>query len=308
MDDGLFRPSVGYQSHRRGINQTWYNISLSVDKSKNHSTTSTGTTMRKARISRGRGKGHVQLYDVSMAHLLLLACGWMFFLSSLTLWKLQAVAVKQQQQRAELSLFFPGVTDTSIRDKSQLHIFYHMFLPKPSYNNRTAYQAALAVVDEHVTQITHNLLQKTNYTTDASTVYFHYTTVGARLPREGYLENKYSHGDVLKFVHVQHVDEGFEEYSLQALYDHCQRQPHGDKDNTWVVYLHSKGTFHNTRENVNFRRALTNAVLHQDCLAPNVEHCNVCSLQFVPFPIRTCRWRSWTIVYHARVLSRTHLD
>uniref|UniRef100_A0A7S3L046 Uncharacterized protein n=1 Tax=Amphora coffeiformis TaxID=265554 RepID=A0A7S3L046_9STRA len=272
--------------------------------------------MQKGATARGRVVvGRVQIRIISVARLVLLACGGAFLVMSLALWQLHGNVVveqqqqQQQQQRDRNSLLPPTFTPSpNSRSNSQqdkdIYIFYHIFLPNG--NNQTEYQNALAVVDEHVTQITHNLIHKTNYTkasiraatsSRVDTIHFHYTTVGAGLPSEDYLAKKYSYSNVMNYVHVQHVDmvsdPVYEEVSLQALYDHCQEPSQVDNYNAKVVYMHSKGTFHNTRENVNFRRSITNAVLHPDCLELNVDQCNVCALQFVPFPIHAAG-NMWT--------------
>ena len=166
----------------------------------------------------------------------------------------------------------PAQNSTSNTDNSEtIHIFHHVFLP-PATENATFYQDALVVLDEQMNQIMDMVKNSPR------NFHLHYTTVGATLPHKRYCKNSTETEVRVQCTHLKHYDIGFEEYTLQALYDHCQAIPSSpNHDNVArVVYLHSKGTFHNTMTNQNFRRALTNAALHPDCLKPNVDQCNVC--------------------------------
>ena len=112
----------------------------------------------------------------------------------------------------------------------------------------------------------------------------------------------------LKCHHVKHVARGFEEVTLDELYDHCLAK--GDNDYTAkVAYIHNKGsynpqgTYDNERKKYirqdSWRRHATAAALHPHCRhlsnsssssSSFVENnqtnntCNVCGLFFVPLP------------------------
>lgn len=110
--------------------------------------------------------------------------------------------------------------------------------------------------------------------------------------------------------HNGHYDEGFEDLTLQKLYDFCQSNNNNNKehnsvkrksnsndssdDNMSVIYMHSKGTFHNWPgdSNERWRRHLTAAVTSRACLEPFQQElsstCNVCGLQYVSFCFVSC--------------------
>jgi hypothetical protein len=198
--------------------------------------------------------------------------------------------LEEEEHRATVDppglAFLPPLShadDDSGKDKAgasaaaALHIFYHVFLP----DTPTLYADGLAVVDEQMEQIMHNLQAQAA----RQSIHLHYTLIGAAFPTPDYLEERYCQGHHVQCSRSARLASGNEEHTLQALYDHC----HNDTTttNSLVAYLHSKGTFHPTPRNTNFRRALTDAALHVDCLSlVRVDQCNVCGLQFVPFPIR----------------------
>jgi hypothetical protein len=178
---------------------------------------------------------------------------------------------------------------TSNQPRQALHIFYNVFLPA----TLPEFAAGLAVVDEQMEQMMHNL-QVPAVRQAYGSLHLHYTLIGAAFPSPHYLEERYCQPHGVQCSPSAHFASGNEEHTLQALYDHCHHHEAAaaadaaDATTTTVVaYLHSKGTFHPTPRNRNFRRALTDAALHVDCLTLSVDKCNVCGLQFVPFPIRT---------------------
>lgn len=83
-------------------------------------------------------------------------------------------------------------------------------------------------------------------------------------------------------------DTNGETQTLQALQSYCQAQPPTESGSRRVVYLHNKGSFNPTQENTNWRKSLTAAVTHPDCLYPpstsSEQQCNVCGLQFAAPP------------------------
>ena len=82
----------------------------------------------------------------------------------------------------------------------------------------------------------------------------------------------------MKCEHMRHYGEGFEDVTLNAVYDYC----HANMASS-VLYFHSKGSFHNREDtNEHWRRHLTTAVSREECLNPPDESCNVCGLQYFP--------------------------
>jgi hypothetical protein len=106
-----------------------------------------------------------------------------------------------------------------------------------------------------------------------------YKTIG----KHGALNTTYMHqvcSERNKFVcqHVQHHHEGFEELTLQSLYEYCQYESGPD---TRVVYMHNKGSFHSREgQNRRWRSHMMMAVTSELCLKPPDGSCNVCGLMF----------------------------
>jgi len=74
---------------------------------------------------------------------------------------------------------------------------------------------------------------------------------------------------------------GNEEETLQGLHDYC-----ASHHNDTVVYIHTKGSFHDSPENRVLRHLSTNAVFSDTCLTigQNKDECDVCSARFSPLP------------------------
>jgi hypothetical protein len=79
---------------------------------------------------------------------------------------------------------------------------------------------------------------------------------------------------------LKHYEEASEVVTLRSLWQFCLT--HND---TNVVYLHSKGSFHPSPQNDHFRRLITLGALSDQC-ATLPSTCNVCSSRFSPFPHR----------------------
>jgi hypothetical protein len=106
-----------------------------------------------------------------------------------------------------------------------------------------------------------------------------YNTIG----KEGVLDPAHmasicaEHNNVL-CIHLKHYNEGFEELTLQSLYDYCQYN--SDSDDR-VVYMHNKGSYHSAYgEADRLRRHLTMAVTNEMCLKPPDDSCSACGLRF----------------------------
>jgi hypothetical protein len=77
---------------------------------------------------------------------------------------------------------------------------------------------------------------------------------------------------------IAHHDQGDEKLSLYELWKFCQ-----NNTDSKVVYMHSKGTFHPTKQNDALRQYLSTGALSYECLhLPDV--CNVCGTRISPLP------------------------
>jgi len=78
----------------------------------------------------------------------------------------------------------------------------------------------------------------------------------------------------------QHYSSGNEGLTLHKIWEYCTSNPH---HNTKVVYLHSKGSFHQKTENDQLRNFLTEGALSPEC-SNLPDQCNVCSSRMSPLP------------------------
>jgi len=79
---------------------------------------------------------------------------------------------------------------------------------------------------------------------------------------------------------IQHHPEGGEELTLHELWNYCRSHPY---HSTKVVYLHSKGSFHDNKKNTDLRKFITRAALSKEC-ANLPDQCDVCSARMSPIP------------------------
>ena len=79
--------------------------------------------------------------------------------------------------------------------------------------------------------------------------------------------------------HLGHRTKGFEEFTLQAMYEYCSIRPQDT-----VVYFHNKGSFSSNKRNDRLRRHLTKAIFTSICLSINQTEHNLCTATFVGFP------------------------
>lgn len=155
-----------------------------------------------------------------------------------------------------------GSDDTPVSNPPRVAIFYNIFL---NPNNQTL---SYDIVKEQ--------LHRRQQMGTAKLATLYYLTVGApnfTMPS--------SCGN--NCHHIKHIEEGFEEYTLQALYEYCVARP-----NDRVVYLHNKGSYTNTEMNHRLRRHLTKAVFSPKCLKTLHPTYNVCAAQFSGYPFAQC--------------------
>jgi hypothetical protein len=79
----------------------------------------------------------------------------------------------------------------------------------------------------------------------------------------------------LKCKLMQEYKTGSETVTLRQLHSFCRKYPHYR-----VTYLHTKGSYHVSNKNTNWRRLLTAAAVSPECVNPPNTTCNLCGLQF----------------------------
>lgn len=157
------------------------------------------------------------------------------------------------------------------RDTSNV-VFYNLYIP----NDAEAVEHVIEVVMEQLGQVAKSLrLLDRNR---RGTALF-YNLIGNRYALS---ENRMEKICIalspnLYCKQLAYYETASESVTLQDLYDYCQNDDVADER---VTYLHAKGSYHQTEVNTNWRRALTDAVVHPDCLFPPDDRCNVCGAQF----------------------------
>jgi hypothetical protein len=174
-----------------------------------------------------------------------------------------------------------------------LALFYNVFVPvvdeesdgeSNDMNNHTVH--ALEIVREHLMQMgtLFNHMQSTNRTRQARLT-VHFVTIGNPATA---LAIRQMCQSPLACLHAGHYDAGFEEVTLQALYEYC-----ADHSHARIIYLHNKGSFHPDfvgagRKNISqnaWRRHGTDGAMHPDCLDPPDPRCNMCGLYVEVVPV-----------------------
>jgi len=161
-------------------------------------------------------------------------------------------------------------------------IFYNIYIPKKRDKdlNLGDEDNALRIIEEQLRQVYKSYAASPgpNQTT---TIFYNTIGKGPIIDDDPNYMTDLCEMYKLRCQHMAHYDRGFEEVTLQRLYDFCQSHP------TYrVVYMHSKGSYHNFQSDINerWRWHLTQAVLHKDCIQPPNETCNLCGLQYFPIP------------------------
>mmetsp|Transcript_18709 Transcript_18709/g.34874 ORF Transcript_18709/g.34874 Transcript_18709/m.34874 type:complete len:345 (-) Transcript_18709:331-1365(-) len=80
---------------------------------------------------------------------------------------------------------------------------------------------------------------------------------------------------------IQYQPTGSEDMTLQSLFDFCK-----DNTDSFVAYLHNKGSYHPSRQNHLLRKFLTKAVLSDECqsIGKTDSSCNICGARFSMLP------------------------
>jgi hypothetical protein len=151
-------------------------------------------------------------------------------------------------------------------------VFYNVYIPDKL--DKEALEQSLAIVDDQMAQV--GASYAASYKNKPVNVFFN--TVGKR----GVLNNEYmalvcSDRSNMRCMHMDHYDEGYEDLTLQRVYDYCQTHQEPGQQ---VIYMHNKGSFHPGGENHWWRRHMTLAVTDKKCLNPANNTCNTCGLVF----------------------------
>jgi hypothetical protein len=185
--------------------------------------------------------------------------------------------VEQELAFMKNSSFEPARVDWETISSSQpppFAIFYNVFIPLDQ--GEEGVEQALEIVKEQMDFIGGSYVASYD---GGKPVTVFYKTIG----KHGALNTTYMHhvcSERNKFIcqHVQHHHEGFEELTLQSLYEYCQHESGPD---TRVVYMHNKGSFHSREgQNRRWRSHMMMAVTSELCLKPSDDSCNVCGLMF----------------------------
>jgi hypothetical protein len=145
-------------------------------------------------------------------------------------------------------------------------IFYNIFIPQTNPN------VAFDILHEQLDQISSSDALKFGPVT------LYYTVIGnfEALPEMKMQQMCHAASPNLHCTLSQTSRTGSERKTLELLHSFCQTNAPDYR----VTYLHSKGSFHASEKNTNWRRLLTAAAVHPNCIVPPNSTCNLCGLQF----------------------------
>jgi hypothetical protein len=163
-------------------------------------------------------------------------------------------------------------TNASTETLPNWTIFYNIYVPPD--RGQEGYDNALRIVQEQINQIGRSYAASFS----GKPVLIYYNTLGAdNIVTPEWMNELCSREYNMLCQHIQHHTTGYEALTLTRLHSYCKMHP-----TRKVVYMHTKGSYHDNPLNENWRYALTHAVVHQDCLVPPDDTCNYCGLQFFP--------------------------
>mmetsp|Transcript_28003 Transcript_28003/g.58862 ORF Transcript_28003/g.58862 Transcript_28003/m.58862 type:complete len:898 (-) Transcript_28003:127-2820(-) len=171
-------------------------------------------------------------------------------------------------------------------EDSSFIAFYNLFIPDEAESAANAVE----VLTEQLGQVAESLRRLENShgneKTTSQTAMVYYNLIGnAHICPEEHITS------LCKRLHpgltcqlLNFYESASEAATLRDVYQYCQDDDDAyvqrTNNDTRVVYLHSKGSYHSRRANDNWRREMTNSVFHQDCLFPPDDKCDVCGAQF----------------------------
>lgn len=176
-----------------------------------------------------------------------------------------------------------------VEGPSPISIFYNVYVPKSSPGR------SFEIVREQLGQF--DMSDAARLSGNNLTVY--YTTIEFVNATKRVQELCQERAN-LTCRHLEHFDKGFEEVTLQKLHEYCSLPEH---ENERVVYLHNKGSYHNNRDD--WRRHGTLGAMHQDCVRPPDDTCNLCAIHVSYIPSVQQHGNMWSskCSYVKRLLS-----
>ena len=139
------------------------------------------------------------------------------------------------------------VKETGIEVNDAITVFYNVFM-----KDESAQSNVQRIVDEQM------LYMRSNHEV-------HYNSIGAPFL-------------IANAILIKHHTSASEEVTLKSLWDYCR-----DNLNDKVIYLHSKGSFHENRDNEKLRGFMTRGAMSEAC-EELPDTCNVCSSRMSPIP------------------------
>ena len=151
-------------------------------------------------------------------------------------------------------------------------LFYNVFIP----DDQEEAQHAIGVISEQLGQVAASL-KKLEKDKQGAALFYNLIGNDHAFPEESMKSLCSKLHPELSCTQIGRYETASEAVTLQDIHDFCQNE---DVANTRVTYIHSKGSYHQTLVNTCWRRAVTDAVVHPDCLSPPDDRCNVCGAQF----------------------------
>ena len=151
-------------------------------------------------------------------------------------------------------------------------LFYNLFIPEEA----EGVEHAVEVITEQLGQVA-SRLRKLEKDQRLAVLYYNLIGNSRAFPEKRMQKLCSGLHSQLSCKQIGSYETASESVTLQDIYDFCQNDNVSDAR---VSYIHSKGSYHQTEVNTNWRRALTDSVVHQDCLFPPDDQCNVCGAQF----------------------------
>jgi hypothetical protein len=151
-------------------------------------------------------------------------------------------------------------------------IFYNVYIPADE--SMKSVKKAFQIVEEQLDQVASSYAASL----ENKTVTIFYNTIG--IPKAHIeIDRMCSEKDKVTCRHLRHYNQAHEDVTLQGVYDYCQTH-----ETNRVVYMHSKGSFHSSSTQANWRRHMMMAVTSEMCLRPANDACSVCGMLLLPWP------------------------
>lgn len=174
--------------------------------------------------------------------------------------------------------------ETAFRNEQDDVVFYNIFIPDPSRSRDSETKVPQGVIKKvqakeegRVFKIIQEQLQQVLDEGSYRTV--HYSLIGKNVSHSNEVFCRLG----LDCHRLQYAKQGFEEVTLQHLYEYCIERPHAR-----VAYIHDKGSFHWSRRNDEKRKRATKVAVSDTCrfIPTDADECNVCAPLFFAKPHR----------------------